>query len=184
MTPRSTSPITAAVGLLAVAGLLATSGCTGANAYAPRTVTVVDAQHAPDPRMVFGSLSLRMPLQQLKSMALGEGWQVQGMFADETTLTLVPPLDDPATQYGVVVEAGHVVQLAVDFRQNDERRVDARHQYAKSEIGADGAWAMTDAQRRTLVVVSPHGKRIVAVHLATLRDQQGAAALLERYLKE
>ncbi|MEY3012897.1 MAG: hypothetical protein RIT45_1632 [Pseudomonadota bacterium] len=167
-----------------VAALALLAGCGATEANSPRTVTLVDTQHAPEPRLDFGSLSLRMPLDQLRSIVQGEGWQVEGTLAADAKVVLTPPATDPASRYGVVLVAGHVVQLAIDFREADERRVDARHHYAKSQIDAEGRWAMTDPQRRTLVVVSPHGMRVVALHLSSMRDQQGAQAALERYLGE
>ncbi len=171
--------------LVVLLGTLASLvGCGGAQTTAPRTVTLVDRQHAPEPQLDFGSLALRMPLDQLRSIVQGESWQIQGELGADAKVVLTPPATDPASSYGVVLEGGAVVQLAIDFRQPDERRVDARHHYAKSQIDAEGRWAMTDAQRRTLVVVSPHGLRIVALHLASMRDQQGAQAALARYLGE
>jgi hypothetical protein len=168
---------------LAALGALALVGCGGAEPER-RTITVIDQQHAPEPRLGFGTLALRMPLDQLRSRAAEPGWQLEGELRADGAVALIPAADDPAERYELTLEAGHVVQLAVRFRQPDEERVATRLQYPIRRVQPNGDWAMTDAHRRTLVVVSPHGARIVALHLASMRDQTGPRALLERLLGE
>lgn len=182
--PRRPSAAFAAAAVAAAAALAAGLVGCGASNDGPRTVTLVDNQEPPAPKLDFGSLSLRMPVAQLRSVCQTEGWSVDGELADDGKVELVPPPSDPAKRYGVTTEAGLVVQLAIDFRQADERRVEMRHHYAVSKIQPDGSWAMTDAHRRALVMVWPHGLRLVALHIGSMRDQTGVRALLERTLQE
>jgi hypothetical protein len=176
---RTTSTPALALALLVAVPLGACAGVAG-----PKEIVIVDEQKPAEPKLDFGTLSLRMPLQQLQSLTAEGGWVIDGTPADEAQLALTPPAADPAKRYEVILEAGRVVQLVVDFKAPDDKRVDLRHSYPISRVQPDGEWAMTDAQRRTLVVIAPHGARIVAIHLASARDQKGVRAALHRYLGE
>ena len=47
-------------------------------ATAPRQVTLVEEQSPAEPKLDFGTLSLRMPLGQLQSLTGEGGWRIEG----------------------------------------------------------------------------------------------------------
>ncbi len=164
---------------LVLALCLAPSACSG-----NREVVIVDNHPAAQAPRNFGVLALGMPLSELKREVEERAWTLQGRSEPDTQLIVVTTAGDAVLQYGVVVEASKIVQLSLDYKDADDSRTELRHSYAVSKIQPDGAWAMTDTHRQTLVVVRDHGKRLVAIDLQGSRDQDGVRAVMHKLLGE
>ncbi len=182
---RSPRRLSAALATAALLGTLA--GCGGAQSTPEKksgqTVVVLD-QRAAAPRLTFGNVALLMTRRDVAENARSAGWKVSGEVPNDGTVAMIPPAGDPASQYGVRLEAGRVIQISIKYVAKDKSRVAMRHDYAKSKVQTDGSWAMTDALRTTLVVIAAEGASLVATHLGATKDKTGAAAMLRRYLGE
>ncbi len=164
---------------LAGALALSATACAG-----KREVVIVDHQPAAQAPRNFGVFALGMSVDEAQREVEERSWTRQGKAEPEGQFIVVPTAGDPVLQYGVVAEAGKIVQLSLDYKDADDSRTELRHSYAVSKIQPDGAWAMTDTHRQTLVVVRDHGKRLVAIDLQASRDQAGVRAVMHKLLGE
>lgn len=174
-----TWPAVALCGLAAAAASLA--ACGGGD----KVVTIVAHEPAAQARLQFGVFALGQGVDAARVEAERRGWTAsEGAWAADGKVVLQVPAGDEIERYDLQAERGKIIQILLTYRQEDPARVDLRHSYAASRVQPDGAWAMTDNHRQTLVLIRARGRELLAMHLDGMADKEGVKAVLHRTLGE
>lgn len=133
--------------------------------------------------LAYEDLTLRSSLEELIALAAARGWRQNARpvpEADQIVTVFTTP-DHPVKRYKLGYERGRLVNIIITYRRPDPARTALRAGFPVSRH-VEGAWYLTDEARTVLASVDDAGQTVRALHLASLRDQGEAAALLRSAL--
>ncbi len=129
--------------------------------------------------LTYEDVTLRSSLDDLIELAVAGGWRHNARPVDDADqiVTVFTTPAHPVKRYKLGYEAGRLVNIEITYRQPDPARAALRERFAIRRH-VHGSWYLTDEDRTVLAGVDDAGKTVRALHLASLRDQREAAALL------
>ncbi len=127
----------------------------------------------------YEGMTLGSSLDELVTTAAARGWQQNSQPAPRATqtVTVFPTDEHPVYKYKLGYEAGALINIQIEYREPDPARLALRDRFATSRLVKD-TWFMSDVDRQILASVDVEGREVRALHLARLRDQTEARALL------
>jgi hypothetical protein len=172
--------------ILSVAcALAALSGCAGAQDQQAGTFVLIDDRGRGEPNLTFGGVKLTAKADAVAKTCAAKGWQHNIKPGNEDQrANIVPVGNKDVRKLSLVFEDGVLIQITAEFHKPDPTRHAVSRNYAVKRRMADGAWAMSDGRRQTLVVINRDANRIHAVHVARLRDRDEAKKLLDHFAQD
>jgi hypothetical protein len=139
--------------------------------YKERTVSALVLEYE--------GVTLGSSLTELLAMAAARGWKqnAQDVAGADQTVTVFTTPEHPVRRFKLGYERGALINIEIDYRAPDEARLALRDRFATSRL-VDEMWFMSDVDRQVLASVDTAGTQVRALHLARLRDQTEAKALL------
>lgn len=128
--------------------------------------------------MEYEGLTLGTTLEAFVAHAAAAGWRqnAQPTGGDQSVTVFTTP-DHPVKRYRLQFEASKLINVEIDYRQPDPARAALRERFAHAR-DHQGEWYLTDDARTVLASVKADGSRLRALHIAVIRDQREATALL------
>ena len=159
------------------------AGCSGATEK-EGTFVLIDDRGRGEPNLTFGGVKLTTRDADVIKLCDERGWKhnIEGKGGDQRA-NIVPSGHADVRKFGVIFEDGVLIQVTVEFHKGDPARATISKEYAHRRRMPDGAWAMSDGRRQTVVIVNRDGTRLHAVHVARLRDRAEANKLLAHFVE-
>ncbi len=168
--------------LLSIAAILASlAACSAPDQEG--TFVVIDDRGRGEPNLTFGGVKLTATAAELIKMCAKRGWKhnIQATDKDQRA-GVVPTASTDVRKFSLIFEDGVLIQLTTEFHKADPTRHAMSRHYAHKHRMADGAWAMGDGRRQTVVILNREGNRLHAVHVGRLRDRVEADRLLGHFV--
>lgn len=129
--------------------------------------------------MEYEGMTLGSSLAELLAMAAARGWKQNAKDVPDVdqTVTVFTTPEHPVRRYKLGYERGRLINIQIEYRAPDASRLALRERFATSRLVKD-TWYMSDAGRQVLAAMDEAGETVRALHLARLRDQTEARALL------
>lgn len=128
--------------------------------------------------MEYEGVALGATFEAFAAQAAAAGWRQNGKpgAADQHVTVFTTP-DHPVKRYKLQFEKDAIINIEIDYRAPDPARAALREQFPVAKEHP-GEWYLTDEARSVLASVKTDGSRVRALHIAVIRDQTEAQALL------
>lgn len=149
------------------------------------TFVLIDDRGRGEANLTFGGVKLTSTAEDIIKLCASHGWKHNLKPAEKDQRGSIVPSDHKEVRkFDLVLEDGFLIQLTVEFHKADPTRHTISGHYAKKRRMPDGAWAMSDSRRQTVVIVNRDATRLHAVHVARLRDRDEAKKLLGHFVED